>query len=106
VGAKRRDENFRTIVECALEYDKPVRIGVNWGSLDQQLLTEMMDENAKSSDPLTAKEVMIEAMVESALRSATLAEEVGLGHDHIILSAKVSVCAGSDRSVSQAGRAL
>ncbi|HUP90449.1 MAG TPA: flavodoxin-dependent (E)-4-hydroxy-3-methylbut-2-enyl-diphosphate synthase [Longimicrobiales bacterium] len=90
VGAKRRDENFRTIVEVALEYDKPVRIGVNWGSLDQQLLTEMMDANATSSDPLPAKEVMMEAMVESALRSAVLAEEVGLGHDRIILSAKVS----------------
>jgi (E)-4-hydroxy-3-methylbut-2-enyl-diphosphate synthase len=90
VGAKRRDENFRTIVEVALEYQKPVRIGVNWGSLDQQLLTEMMDENARSADPLSAKEVMMEAMVESALRSAALAEEVGLGHDRIILSAKVS----------------
>jgi (E)-4-hydroxy-3-methylbut-2-enyl-diphosphate synthase len=90
VGAKRRDENFRTIVEAALEYGKPVRIGVNWGSLDQQLLTEMMDENAKSADPLDAKDVMMEAMVESALRSAILAEEVGLGHDRIILSAKVS----------------
>ncbi|HET9440400.1 MAG TPA: flavodoxin-dependent (E)-4-hydroxy-3-methylbut-2-enyl-diphosphate synthase [Longimicrobiales bacterium] len=90
VGAKRRDENFRTIVEAALEYGKPVRIGVNWGSLDQQLLTEMMDENARSADPLDAKEVMMEAMVESALRSATLAEEVGLDHDRIILSAKVS----------------
>ena len=90
VGAKRRDENFRTIVEAALEYGKPVRIGVNWGSLDQQLLTEMMDENARLPDPLEAKEVMMEAMVESALRSAALAEEVGLGHDRIILSAKVS----------------
>ncbi len=90
VGAKRRDENFRTIVEAALEYGKPVRIGVNWGSLDQQLLTEMMDENARSAEPLDAKEVMMEAMVESALRSATLAEEVGLAHDRIILSAKVS----------------
>jgi (E)-4-hydroxy-3-methylbut-2-enyl-diphosphate synthase len=90
VGAKRRDENFRTIVEVAREYDKPVRIGVNWGSLDQQLLTEMMDANALASDPLPAKAVMMEAMVESALRSAALAEEVGLGHDRIILSAKVS----------------
>ncbi|MGQ0815442.1 MAG: flavodoxin-dependent (E)-4-hydroxy-3-methylbut-2-enyl-diphosphate synthase [Gemmatimonadota bacterium] len=90
VGAKRRDENFRTIVEVALEYDKPVRIGVNWGSLDQQLLTEMMDDNAKRAEPLDAKEVMMEAMVESALRSAALAETVGLSHDRIILSAKVS----------------
>src|SRR5690606_35356091 len=87
---KRRDENFRTIVECAIEYDRPVRIGVNWGSLDQQLLTEMMDENASRPDPLDAKEVMIEAMCESALRSAALAEETGLGHDRILLSAKVS----------------
>src|SRR5688500_13858675 len=77
VGAKRRDENFRTIVEAAIEYDKPVRIGVNWGSLDQQLLHEMMDANATSPDPLPGKEVMMEAMVESALRSAVLAEEVG-----------------------------
>jgi (E)-4-hydroxy-3-methylbut-2-enyl-diphosphate synthase len=90
VGAKRRDENFRTIVEAAVEYDRPVRIGVNWGSLDQQLLTEMMDENARAADPLDAKTVMLEAMCESALRSARLAEETGLGHDRIILSAKVS----------------
>ncbi|MEX2281537.1 MAG: flavodoxin-dependent (E)-4-hydroxy-3-methylbut-2-enyl-diphosphate synthase [Gemmatimonadota bacterium] len=90
VGAKRRDENFRTIVEAAVEYGKPVRIGVNWGSLDQQLLTEMMDDNATRSDPLDAKSVMMEAMVESALRSAVLAEETGLAHDRIILSAKVS----------------
>ena len=90
VGAKRRDENFRTIVECAVEYGKPVRIGVNWGSLDQQLLTELMDENAQSTQPKDAKAVMIDAMLESALRSARLAEEVGLPHDRIILSAKVS----------------
>ena len=90
VGAKRRDENFRTIIEVALQHGKPVRIGVNWGSLDQQLLTEMMDENARRSDPLDAREVMIEAMVASATRSAELAEECGLAHDHIILSAKVS----------------
>ena len=90
VGAKRRDENFRTIVEAAVEYGKPVRIGVNWGSLDQQLLTELMDDNARRPEPLDAKAVMLEAMVESALRSARLAEETGLGHDRIILSAKVS----------------
>jgi (E)-4-hydroxy-3-methylbut-2-enyl-diphosphate synthase len=90
VGAKRRDENFRTIVEAAIEYDRPVRIGVNWGSLDQQLLTELMDENASRAVPLEAKTVMLEAMCESALRSAALAEETGLGHDRIILSAKVS----------------
>jgi (E)-4-hydroxy-3-methylbut-2-enyl-diphosphate synthase len=90
VGAKRRDDNFRTIVEVAIEHEKPVRIGVNWGSLDQQLLTEMMDENARAPEPLDAKSVMLEAMVESALRSAELAEETGLPHDRIILSAKVS----------------
>ncbi|MBX6364739.1 MAG: flavodoxin-dependent (E)-4-hydroxy-3-methylbut-2-enyl-diphosphate synthase [Gemmatimonadetes bacterium] len=90
VGAKRHDENFRTIVRAALEHGKPVRIGVNWGSLDQQLLTELMDENARRPDPLDAKTVMIEAMVQSALRSAALAEETGLGHDRIILSCKVS----------------
>ena len=90
VGAKRRDEHFRTIIEVALSHGKPVRIGVNWGSLDQQLLTEMMDENARRSDPLDAREVMIEAMVASAMRSAELAEEAGLPHDQIILSAKVS----------------
>ena len=90
VGAKRRDEHFRTIIEVALSHGKPVRIGVNWGSLDQQLLTEMMDENARRSDPLDAREVMIEAMLASAMRSAELAEEAGLPHDRIILSAKVS----------------
>jgi (E)-4-hydroxy-3-methylbut-2-enyl-diphosphate synthase len=90
VGAKRRDENFRTIVEAAVEYRRPVRIGVNWGSLDQQLLTAMMDANASSPEPLDAKSVMLEAMCESALRSARLAEDTGLAHDGIILSAKVS----------------
>src|SRR5690606_5538445 len=84
------DDNFRTIIEVAIEHGKPVRIGVNWGSLDQQLLTEMMDENARSAEPLDAKTVMLEAMVESALRSAELAEATGLPHDRIILSAKVS----------------
>src|SRR5690348_9158695 len=90
VGAKRRDENFRTIIEVALAHGKPVRIGVNWGSLDQQLLTELMDENATRSEPLDARDVMIEAMVASATRSAALAEECGLPHERIILSAKVS----------------
>ena len=90
VGAKHRDENFRTIIEVAIENEKPVRIGVNWGSLDQRLLTEMMDENAKRAEPLDAKTVMMEAMLESALRSAAFAEEIGLPHDRIILSAKVS----------------
>ena len=90
VGGKRRDENFRSIVTVALEHDKPVRIGVNWGSLDQDLLTTMMDENASREVPLDAKDVYIEAMIESALRSAALAEQVGLGHDRILISAKVS----------------
>jgi (E)-4-hydroxy-3-methylbut-2-enyl-diphosphate synthase len=90
VGSKRRDENFRSIVTVALEHDKPVRIGVNWGSLDQDLLTTMMDANASSPEPRDAKDVYIEAMIESALRSAALAEQVGLGHDRILISAKVS----------------
>lgn len=90
VGTKRHDENFRMIVEQAIEYGKPVRIGVNWGSLDQQLLTEMMDKNAKSDKPEDARTVLLLAMIESALRSARFAEECGLGHDRIILSAKVS----------------
>lgn len=90
VGAKHRDANFRTIIEAAIEHGKPVRIGVNWGSLDQYLLTEMMDENARLPEPLDAKSVMMEAMVESAIRSARFAEEIGLPHDRIVLSAKVS----------------
>ena len=90
VGAKRRDANFQRIVEVAIENAKPVRIGVNWGSLDQQLLTAMMDANAAQPEPADSREVMIEAMIESALRSARLAEETGLGHDRIIISAKVS----------------
>ncbi|HEX6051909.1 MAG TPA: flavodoxin-dependent (E)-4-hydroxy-3-methylbut-2-enyl-diphosphate synthase [Gemmatimonadaceae bacterium] len=90
VGSKRRDENFRAIIRVALEYAKPVRIGVNWGSLDQDLLTAMMDENASRTEPRDARDVYIEAMIESALRSATLAEEAGLGHDRILISAKVS----------------
>ena len=90
VGKKRWDENFARIVECAIEHDKPVRIGVNWGSLDQVLLTRMMDENAARPDPLDAHEVTMSAMVESAMRSARAAEQIGLGHDRIILSAKVS----------------
>lgn len=90
VGTKRRDENFRTIVEIAVENEKAVRIGVNWGSLDQDLLTELMDENARSGAGKDAKTVYVQAMLESALRSAELAEECGLAHDRIILSAKVS----------------
>jgi (E)-4-hydroxy-3-methylbut-2-enyl-diphosphate synthase len=91
VGGKRRDEHFRQIVEIALDNDKPVRIGVNWGSLDQDLLTSLMDDNAALPQPLDARDVMIEAMLQSALRSAALAEEVGLGHDRILISAKVSL---------------
>ena len=90
VGAKRHDEHFATIVQVAIDNDKPVRIGVNWGSLDQALLTELMDVNAASAAPRDARDVMIEAMIESAMRSAELAERVGLRHDRIILSAKVS----------------
>ena len=84
------DENFRTMIECAIENDKPVRIGVNWGSLDQALLTRMMDENSRRAEPLEARDVMMEAMMVSALSSAETAERIGLGHDKIILSAKVS----------------
>ena len=90
VGTKRRDDNFRTIVQVAVTEGKPVRIGVNWGSLDQQLLTEMMDANARAAEPRDARDVTMDAMVESAMRSAELAEETGLAHDRIILSAKVS----------------
>ena len=90
VGGKHHDENFGTIVKVAVDHGKPVRIGVNWGSLDQQLLTELMDANARLAEPLDAREVTMHAMVESALRSAELAEETGLPHDRIILSAKVS----------------
>lgn len=91
VGTSRRDENFTKIVEMAIENGKPVRIGVNWGSLDQRLLTEMMDANAASAEPVGAKEVLLGAIVESAIRSAALAEEVGQPHDKILISAKVSV---------------
>ena len=87
---KRHDENFLTMVEVAKTYDKPVRIGVNWGSLDAQLLTKLMDQNAALPRPREARDVMIEAMLQSALLSAELAETHGLGHDRIILSAKVS----------------
>ena len=87
---RKDDDNFRTMVECAVENQKPVRIGVNWGSLDQALLTRMMDENNKKPNPLPAREVMMEAMVVSALNSADLAIKYGLRPDQIILSAKVS----------------
>jgi (E)-4-hydroxy-3-methylbut-2-enyl-diphosphate synthase len=90
VGSKRRDENFRTIASIAAENRKAVRIGVNWGSLDQDLLTQLMEANGALDDPRDAEEVYIDAMLESALRSAALAEDAGVAHDQIILSAKVS----------------
>ena len=90
VGTKRRDENFRAIVEVAVQNQKPVRIGVNWGSLEQALLTRLMDENSRRPDPRDAAEVTTEAIVLSALESARAAESYGLPHDRIILSAKVS----------------
>lgn len=87
---EKRDRQFQTMIEVALEYDRPVRIGVNWGSLDQELLAELMDQNAALDTPREAQEVMREALVESALRSASMAEEIGLGRDRIVLSCKVS----------------
>jgi (E)-4-hydroxy-3-methylbut-2-enyl-diphosphate synthase len=87
---KKHDDNFRVMIEAAIEYDRPVRIGVNWGSLDQALLTQMMDENSRLPEPLNAKEVTMNAIVRSALNSAEAAERHGLGRDKIILSAKVS----------------
>src|SRR5512138_3771191 len=90
VGFKdKKDKQFSAIIEMALKYDKPVRIGANWGSLDQELLTRLMDENAKSKSPRDARAVMHEAMVQSALGSAQRAEELGLAKN-LILSAKVS----------------
>jgi len=91
VGAGRHhDDNFRRMIEVAIEHDKPVRIGVNWGSLDQALLTRLMDENARRPDPLDAREVTFEAIIRSAIDSAEMAESLGLRRDQIILSAKVS----------------
>ena len=91
VGAGRNfDKNFLTMIDVAKEFDKPVRIGVNWGSLDQHLLTKLMDKNAALTQPKEARDVMIEAMLQSALLSAEMAETHGLGHDKIIISAKVS----------------
>ena len=87
---KKRDNQFAIMIEQAILHNKPVRIGVNWGSLDQQLLTKMMDENAKQSTPLSADEVMQEALIISALQSAEQAEDIGLSRDNIILSCKVS----------------
>ena len=89
-GTKTRDKNFATIVEQAIKNEKPVRIGVNWGSLDQQLLAEKMDQNNQLSVPKSAKEVMFQTMVESAVRSSRLAEDVGLASDKIIISCKMS----------------
>jgi (E)-4-hydroxy-3-methylbut-2-enyl-diphosphate synthase len=88
-GAKR-DEQFATLIECALRYDKPVRIGVNWGSLDQELVARMMDENANKKNPLDSIEVMREAVIRSALESARAAEEIGLGAERIVISCKMS----------------
>ncbi|NUS21697.1 MAG: flavodoxin-dependent (E)-4-hydroxy-3-methylbut-2-enyl-diphosphate synthase [Mesorhizobium sp.] len=91
VGFKdKKDRQFAAIVEMAIKHDKPVRIGVNWGSLDQELLTRLMDDNQAKGSPLTAQEVTREAIVQSAILSAEMAEEIGLGRDKIILSAKVS----------------
>jgi (E)-4-hydroxy-3-methylbut-2-enyl-diphosphate synthase len=87
---RKTDDNFRTMIEVAIENQKPVRIGVNWGSLDAALLTRMMDENSKSPQPKDAREVMLDAMVASAVESGRAAERHGLAHDRIILSAKVS----------------
>jgi (E)-4-hydroxy-3-methylbut-2-enyl-diphosphate synthase len=87
---RHHDRNFQAMIEAAIEYQKPIRIGVNWGSLDQSLLTRLMDENARRAEPKDARQVTREAMVASALESAELAEKFGLPHDRIILSAKVS----------------
>src|SRR6266508_4390665 len=90
VGGKRADEHFRAIIEVALQNEKPVRIGVNWGSLEQFLMNELMDANAARVEPRDARDVTMEAMVESAVRSAALAERIGQPHERIIISAKVS----------------
>jgi len=87
---RKHDDNFRTMIEAACQYGRPVRIGVNWGSLDQSLLTRLMEENSRRAEPAEARLVMLKAMVESALESARAAERYGLGHDRIVLSAKVS----------------
>ena len=89
-GGKKRDERYAAMIETAIKYDKAVRIGVNWGSLDQALLARVMDENAQLAEPKDAREVMHHALVTSALESAQLAEQIGLGRDHIIISRKVS----------------
>ena len=87
---KKRDEQFAQMIEIAVKYDKPVRIGVNWGSMDQGLLARLMDENSQRAEPLDTKQIMFDAMIASALESATAAEQLGLGHDKIILSCKMS----------------
>ena len=87
---KKHDENFRKIIDIAIQYDKPIRIGVNWGSLDQALVARLMDENTRRVHPLAARDVMIECMSRSALESAQMAEDYGLPRDHIVLSAKLS----------------
>jgi (E)-4-hydroxy-3-methylbut-2-enyl-diphosphate synthase len=87
---KKHDENFRTMIEVAKEFDRPVRIGVNWGSLDQAMVVAMMDNNTSSPNPLTADQIMIEAMLRSAIESAEMAEGYGLGRDKIIISTKIS----------------
>jgi len=87
---KRRDEQFATMIEIAAKYNKPVRIGVNWGSMDQELLAKLMDENAQLDEPKDPKEVMFETVIRSALESAATAEELGLGKDKIIISCKMS----------------
>lgn len=89
-GTRARDKNFCTIIEQAITHDKPVRIGVNWGSLDQQLLAERMDENNRKKEPGSSKQVMLDTMVESARRSSEIAEDVGLASDKIIISCKMS----------------
>lgn len=86
----KHDANFKSIIDIAIENEKPVRIGVNWGSLDQAMLARMMDENAQREEPLSAGDVMIEAMCASALESAQMAEEIGLPHDRILISTKIS----------------
>lgn len=91
VGFKnKRDKNFKQIIECAIKYDKPIRIGVNWGSLDQDLVADLMDKNAQLMTPKSADFIMRKAMVESALKSAKKAEEIGINRNRIILSAKLS----------------
>ena len=107
VGFKeKKDRQFGAIVETAIRHDKPVRIGANWGSLDQELLTHLMDENARSNHPVDARDVTREAMVQSALLSAERAEEIGLPRSKIIISAQGIGGAGSDRGLRRAGAAL